>query len=122
MVATMQALLRGPGLRDDGRRRALLPTPERAPDEWPMAIVPGRFDEHAPQVRVPGFGDRAAGLACATGMLRRDQADEGHCPGGRGKPARIAQFGRDRQRGQIIDAAETAQPLDPRNNRDFTFP
>jgi hypothetical protein len=114
MVAPIQALLRGPRLRDDGRRRAVLPAPQRAPDERSMAIVPGRFDQHAPQMSIPGFGDRAAGLFGAAGMLGRHESDKGHRARGRGEAARIAQFGSNRQRGEIIDPPETPQPFDAR--------
>ena len=47
MIATMQALLRRPRVRDDRGRRTLLAAPERTTDERPMPIVPGGFDEHA---------------------------------------------------------------------------
>ena len=39
------------------------------------------------------------------------------CARGRGEAARITEFGGDRQRREIIDAAETAQPLDARPQR-----
>jgi hypothetical protein len=41
-------------------------------------------------------------------MLQRNQADEGPGPRRTGEAAGIAQFGGDRQGGQIINAAETA--------------
>jgi hypothetical protein len=50
-------------------------------------------------------------------MLRRDQADKGHEARGGREAARIPEFGGDRQRGQVIDAAEAAQPLDARPQR-----
>ena len=50
-------------------------------------------------------------------MLRGDEPDVGHDAAGARKPARIAQLGGDRQRRQIIDAAEAAQPPGARGYR-----
>ncbi len=108
----MQAMLRGPSLSDDGVGGAALALPQGGTHEWVMSVMPGGFDEHAPQVGIARFGDGTAGLLRAAGMLGRHETDEGHGTGRRGKPTRIAEFGRDRERGQIVDAAEAAQALD----------
>ena len=77
--------------------RAALARAEGGADERMMAIVPRGFDEHAPQMGVAGFGDPACGRLRPAGMLRRDQADERHRARRRGKAARVAEFGGDRQ-------------------------
>ena len=61
VIPTMQPLLCRPGLSDDGRRRAVLPPPARRADNGSMAVVPGGFDQDAPQVGVSSFGDGAVG-------------------------------------------------------------
>jgi hypothetical protein len=78
-----------------------------------MAVVPRGFDQHAPDVGIAGFGNCAARLLRPAGMLRGHQADEGHEARGRGKATRVPQFGGDREGGEIVDAAETAEALDP---------
>ena len=110
-------MLRGPRLGDDGVGGAALPLPQDVADEGMMAVMPRGFDEDAPQVRIAGFGDGAAGLLGATRMLRGDEADEGHRTRRGGKSARVAELGGDGQRGEIVDAAEAAQPLDARAER-----
>ena len=77
-----------------------------------MAILPGGFDEHAAQMRIARFGDRAARLFGATGVFGGDESGEGHQTGRSGKAARVAEFGGDGERGEIVDAAEAAQPFD----------
>ena len=58
-IAAMQPLLRGPRLRDDGRRRTALSRPQRVADERMMTVMPRGFDEHPPQMRIAGLGDPA---------------------------------------------------------------
>ncbi len=66
-------------------------------------------------MRIPGFGDRATGLFGAAGVLGRARGPtKRHRARGRGEAARIAQFGGNRQRGEIIDPAETPEPFDAR--------
>ena len=113
----MESVLRVPGLLDDGGRRAALPVAERVPEKGMMPIVPGRFDEDPAQVGIAGFGDVATRPGGATRVLGRDEAGEGHDPRRRGKPAGIAEFGGDRQGREIVDAAETPEPLDARSQR-----
>lgn len=110
-------MLRGPRLRDDRRRRALLTTPQRVSKKRPMTLMPGGFNEDTPEMRIAGFGDRAARLSRPTGMLRGHESHERHGARRRGESARIAQFGGDRQRGEIVDPSETAQALDSRPQR-----
>ena len=68
-------------------------------------------------MRIPGFGDGAARLFCAAGMLGRHQAHEGHRPWRRGKTPGVAEFGGDGQRGEVINPAETAESVDARLQR-----
>ena len=112
MIAAMEALLGVPGVVDDGGGRAALPLAQGRAEKGMMAVVPGGFDQHAPQMGIAGFGDRAARLFGAARMLRRHEADKGHRPRGGREPPRVAEFGGDGQRGEIVDAAETAQALD----------
>ena len=56
----------------------------------------------------------AARLFGATGVLGRNEAGEGHETRCIREAAGVAEFGGDREGGEIVDAAETAQPLDPR--------
>ena len=68
-IAAVQSPLREPGVIDDGGWRAALAMSQGVPDERVMPIVPGRFDEHAPQMRVAGLGDRAVRPSGATRMF-----------------------------------------------------
>jgi hypothetical protein len=63
-------------------------------------------------MRVAGFGNPALGTFGPTRVFGGDQTDKRHCARGRGEPARIAELRRDREGGEIVDAAETAQALD----------
>src|SRR5439155_1066496 len=58
-VAAMQPLLRAPRMTDDVGGLVGRPPTQRARDGGPMAIVPGRLDEHAAGVAVAGLGDGA---------------------------------------------------------------
>ena len=77
-----------------------------------MPVVPGGLDQYPPQMRIAGFGDVAAGLFRAAGVFGRDEAGKGHHARGGWKAAGVAEFGRDGERGEIVDAAEAAQALD----------
>jgi hypothetical protein len=110
----MQPLLRCPGAGNHVRGGAALARPQRGADERMMAIVPGRFDEHAAQVGVAGFRDAPLRAFRTARVLGGHQAGERHGARGRGKATRVAEFRGDRERGEIIDAAEAAQPLDAR--------
>ena len=68
-----------------------------------MAIVPGGFDEHPSQVGIPGFSNRAAGLPGAARMFRRYQADKRHRARRSRESPRIAEFGGDGQRREVIE-------------------
>src|SRR5207302_9923905 len=89
VVPTIEALLGAP--RMDPRRlwRVDLAPAQLFADEGVVAIVPRRFDEHAPHMGIPGFGDRAARPFRATGMLGGDQTDIRHQPTRRGEPSRV---------------------------------
>src|SRR5262245_21216777 len=114
MVATIQALLCGPCLRDDWGGRVLLAPAQRRADKRPMPIVPSRFDEHTPQVSISRFGDRATRLFRAARMLGGHETDKRHRTRRRREPTGIAEFGRNRQRGEIVNAPQTSQPFDAR--------
>ena len=105
-------MLRVPGLRDDGRGRAALAEAEGPSKKGMMSVVPGGLDEHAPQVRIPRFGDPAAGLCGSAGILRGHEAGKRHHAWGRGKAARVPEFDRDGEGGEIVNAAEAAEPFD----------
>ena len=117
LVAAMEPVLCGPGLGNDDGRCAALTLPEGIADEGMVAVMPGGFDEHAPQVGVAGFGDGAASLFVAAGMLRGDEPDEGHRAWGRGEAPWVAEFGSDGKGGQIVDAAKAAEANDARPQR-----
>ena len=107
----MESLLRGPGAGDHVLRGAPLTRPEGGADEWMMAIVPGRFDQHAAQMGIARFGDAALRALRPARVLGRDETDEGHGAWGGGEASGIAELRRNRERGEIVDAAEAAQPL-----------
>src|SRR4029078_5637886 len=113
----MQPLLRRPRASNHLCGRAALTRAESGADEGMMAIVPGRLDEHAAQMGIPGFGDPTLRAFRAARMFGRDQADKGHGARCRGEATRIPELRGDGERGAIIDAAETAQPLDARPQR-----
>ncbi len=79
--------------------------------------MPGGFHEHPSQVRVPGFGDRASRLLRAARMLGGNQAHECHETRGRREAPGIAELRGDRERRQVINAAEAAQALNARTQR-----
>ena len=68
-------------------------------------------------MRIAGFGNRAAGLLGAARMFRRHQADKRHQARRGGEAPGIAEFGGDRQCGEIVDPSETPQALDARAQR-----
>jgi len=68
-------------------------------------------------MRVAGFGNAALHALGSARVFGRDQADEGHRAGRGGKAMRVAEFGRDGQGGEIINAAEAPQALHPRAQR-----
>src|SRR6476646_4690875 len=82
-----------------------------------MPIVPRGFDEDAPQMAVARFRDAALRAPGATRVLGGHEADKGHGAGGGRKAPRVAELGGERERGQGVDAAEAAQPLDTRPER-----
>ena len=68
-IASMQPLLGAPGMAHHSRWLSFDPVAQRAGDAGPVAIMPGGFDEHAPQMRVAGLGDRAVRPSGATRMF-----------------------------------------------------
>src|SRR6185436_8737706 len=111
-IAAMETPLGQPGVIDDGGWRAALPMTERIAEKRMMPIVPGRFDEHAAQMRIAGFGDRATDRSRAAGVLGWNETHEGHDARRGGKAAGVAEFGSDGKCGELVDAAEAAQALD----------
>lgn len=63
-------------------------------------------------MRIAGLRDTSLRPLRPTGVFRGDQADIGHQTTGGRKPSRVTQFGRDGQRGEVVDAAEAAEALD----------
>src|SRR5439155_16534550 len=61
-VTSMQALLRAPRFRDDGRRLAGGMTSQPIAERRPMAIVPGGLDEDPSSMGVAGLRERASTL------------------------------------------------------------
>jgi hypothetical protein len=112
-VAAVKPLLGAPRVRNNVRGRPALATVQRLPHEGVMPVVPGGFDENAPQMRVAGLGYRPAGLGRPTGVLRWYQSDKGHQAGGGRKARRVAQFGGDRQGREIVDASKAAETAGP---------
>lgn len=82
-----------------------------------MPVVPRGFDEHAPQMRIARFGDRAVDAFGTAGVLRGDQAGKRHEARRRGKASGVAEFGGNGERGEVVDPAEAAQAFDTRAQR-----
>src|SRR5256885_7484828 len=82
-----------------------------------MPVVPGRFEEHAPQMAVARFGDAALHAPGATRVLGGDEADTGHGAGSGRKAPRVAELGGDGERGEVVDAAEAPQADNARTQR-----
>jgi hypothetical protein len=116
-VAPMQPLLCRPRRGHRGGGSSLLAETHGGADEGMVAIVPGRFDEHPPQVRVAGLGDAALDPSCAARVLGRNEAHVRHHARRSRKAPGIAELSRDRQGREIVDAAEAAQALDARPQR-----
>ena len=111
-VASVQPMLCVPGLLDDGRGRPALTETERPSKKGMMPVLPRGLDQDPPQMCIPRFRDPAAGLFGPTGVLRRDQAGKRHDAGGGGEAPGIAQFGRDGEGGEIVNAAKAAETFD----------
>src|SRR6266566_3584743 len=109
----METSLGQPGMFDDGGGCAALTMPQGVAEKRVMPIVPSGFDEHTAEMRIAGLGDRAADGSGAARVFGRNQTHEGHGAGRRGKAARVAKLRSDRERGEIVDAAEAAQAFDP---------
>src|SRR3954454_847063 len=75
-----------------------------------VAVRPGRLDQQAARVRAAGLGDRALAAAIAAGVLGGDQADPAHQLRRFLEAAEVADFGDQPGRGELLDAAKTAQP------------
>ena len=110
-------MLRVPRSFDDGRRGTALPQLQRAAAKRVVTILPGGFDQDSSQMRISGLGDVATNLRCAAGMLGWDEASKRHqARRGREAPC-IAEFRRDGERREIIDAAKASQGDDARAER-----
>src|ERR1044071_10364439 len=73
--------------------------------------MPSRLDQDAPEMRVAGFGDRAARCLRPARVLGRNQADEGHEARCGGKTTGVAELRGDSERREIVNATETSEPL-----------
>ena len=111
-VASVQPMLRVPGLLDDGCGRPALTETERPSEKGMMPVLPRGLDQYPPQMRIPRFRDSAAGLFGPTGILRRDEAGKRHHARRGGKAPSIAQFDCDGEGGEIVNAAEAAETFD----------
>src|SRR5205085_10649837 len=105
-VPPIQPLLRGPRRGDRRRWSPALAGPDRRAHKGMVAIVPGRFDEDAPEMRVAGFGDAALDPSGAAGVLGGDEADIRHYARGGRKAPGIAELGGDREGREVVDASE----------------
>src|SRR5436309_2892650 len=110
-------MLRGPRLGDDGVGRATLAMAYGRTDKRVVSVVPGGFDEDATQMAVARFRDAALRAFGATRVLGGHEADKRHGARSGRKAARVAEFRGDGERGQVVDAAEAAQPLHTRTER-----
>ena len=77
-VPAVEPALRLPRLGENGRGLALAPPGQGHAEAGRMSIVPGRFDEDPPRVRIARLGDTAAPRLVARGVLARDEAEVGH--------------------------------------------
>ena len=109
-IAPVQPLLRLVRERDDRAPVAPRGASERGAHARSVAVVPGGFDEEAPDMGVAGLGDAAAPVALGTAVLARHQAEVGHQLPRRREAPEAMQLGDDGQRGDRVDAAEAAQP------------
>src|ERR1700679_1594852 len=78
------------------------------------AVVPRRFNQDAPNVRIAGLGEPATVACWPARMLAWDQAEISHQFAGMGEAAQIAEFGDNGHGGQQVDAAQGHQRLDHR--------
>src|SRR5688572_9184169 len=114
LVASIESLRGAPRVEPRGFRRRLLSVAQLFADEGMIAIVPGGFDEDAAQMRITRLGDRPTSPRGPTRMLGGDESDIGHQAARGREAARVTQFGGDRQRRDVIHAAEAPEALDPR--------
>ena len=78
------------------------------------AIIPCRFNQDAPDVRIAGLSEPATVACWPARMLPRDQAEISHQLARMGGAAQIAEFGDNGHGGQQVDAAQGHQRLDHR--------
>ena len=69
-VSLVEALLSVPGDGTDRRWNATLPLPQSLGDDRLMPVMPGGFDDNAPQMAISGLGDAATADPPAAGMFR----------------------------------------------------
>ena len=74
--------------------------------------MPRRFDQDAPDVGVPGFGDASASLPSSARALSGHHSDERHQLPGRPEAVEVDDFGDDRHGGDGVHAAQRAQSGD----------
>ena len=68
-VATVEPALRAPGDVDGAGGRAALSLLQGGAQGRVVTLLPGRFDQDAAQMRVAGFGDRAAARSTPARMF-----------------------------------------------------
>jgi hypothetical protein len=109
-IAAMQALLRAPGVAEARGRLPMASAGQGPTEDGTVAIVPGRFHQHAPRVRVAGLGQGTPTLALARGVLAGDQPQVGHERSRPLEAAEVPDLREQNHRGQRVDAAKAAQP------------
>src|SRR5439155_539988 len=109
-VAAMQALLGPPRLGDDLVGLSVGAARQRAADGGPVPIVPGGLDEDPPRVTVTGFGQRAAALALARGILTRHEPEVRHEFARPAEALEVHDLGQENDRRQRVDPAEATEP------------
>ena len=70
-----------------------------------------KVNEDAPQMGIARLGDRSLGSFGAAGVFRRHEPDEGHDAGRTRETSGVTELGGNRERREVVNAAETAQAL-----------
>src|SRR5207302_1912368 len=111
-VQSIQPMLGSPGDLEHVRRLALLTVCDRGPDSWFAQVVPGGLDQQPSRVAGAGLGDRALAAALTRLVERGYEPEPGAEPARVLEAREVADLEAEHERGQRVDAAETAQTCD----------
>jgi len=94
---------------DDSRIHSSTPLDQDAAGGMVTSVVPGGLHQESSQMAVARLGDPALAAFVAAGVLRGDQAKEGHELRRGGKSAEVTDFGDEGQRDEGLDSLEGAE-------------